>query len=272
MRDGLFVKRKIINHISTALLPTLLGCTFSVHALDDVKIMRIASLEWLPYVSPTLVDGGLAVAISAAAMKHEGYDVKIDYFPWNRAVQMGSKNPEFAGYFPTYYTAERARQCYFSARFGTGMVGLAYRKDAPLAWNSLQDLTTKSIGVVAGYSNGEAFDAMVKNGTLKPELSQSDGHDLRKLVAGRVQAIVIDKAVLRYLLLTENYSPKDREQIVFHDKLLAELSMHICFQRTPAGLAFQQAYDAGLKKINIRKFENDYFQRLEQKGSGQSVK
>lgn len=246
--------------------------THSVHAAQALlKTMRVASLEWPPYVSASLPNGGFLVALSAAAVKDAGYEVAIDYFPWNRAVQMGSRGPEFAGYFPTYYTQERSHLCHFSTSFGTSKVSLAFRKSDPLSWNAIEDLGTKSIGVVAGYSNGEAFDAMVRDGRLKPELSQSDVSNLRKLIAGRVQAIVIDRLVLRYLLMTEPIPIKDREQIVLDDKPLAELKMHVCFQRTPSGRAFQEAYDAGLKKINIRKFENDYFQHLQQKNETPSI-
>lgn len=240
-----------------------------VSAADVPNTIRLASLEWLPYVGPNLEQGGLSGAVAAAAAKQFGYQIKIDYFPWNRAMQMGGKDASFAGYFPAYYTEERARECYFSAPMGSSTVGLAHLKSTPLQWNALPDLAGLTIGVVAGYSNGEAFDAMVKQGRLTVDMAQSDTQNLRKLLASRIRAAVIDKSVLRYLLSTEPSLVKDRAQVVFHQHALADLSLHVCFQRTPAGQKLQQAFDAALRRMDIRKIENGYFQQLELKSSSQ---
>ncbi|HYD81959.1 MAG TPA: transporter substrate-binding domain-containing protein [Paucimonas sp.] len=225
--------------------------------------IRLASLAWLPYVGPNLPQGGLSGAVAEAAAKDFGHRVRVDYFPWMRAMQVGGKDPEFSGYFPAYYTEERARQCHFSAPMGVSTVGLAYLRSKPVHWQSLPDLAGKLIGVVAGYSNGEAFDALVKDGRQKVDVSPSDVVNLQKLLAQRVDGVAIDKSVLRYLLATDLRLIAARDQIAFHDKPLAELTLHICFQRTLAGWKLQQNYDKGLRRIDIRKIENDYFKLLE---------
>lgn len=227
--------------------------------------MRLASLEWLPYVGAALDQGGLSVAVVQAATGKFGYDTKIEHFPWNRAMQLGGEDPRFAGYFPAYYTEERARLCYFSAAFGHSSVGLAYLKSQPLQWRKVADLAGMRIGVVAGYSNGGEFDALVKQGKLHIDASPGDAFNVKKMLAGRVRVAVIDKSVLRYLLLSDPDLRKERAQIVFHDNILAELPLHICFQRTPAGLKMQRAFDDGLRRIDIAKIENAYFQQLESK-------
>jgi polar amino acid transport system substrate-binding protein len=76
-----------------------------------------------------------------------------------------------------------------------------------------------------------------------------------------VPAIVIDKLVLRYMTLN---SPV-RDNIMFSEKAFVEQTLHVCFQRTPEGKAMQEAFDAGLKKVDVPKFESAYFKRLEAK-------
>ncbi|MET3132544.1 polar amino acid transport system substrate-binding protein [Oxalobacteraceae bacterium GrIS 1.11] len=225
--------------------------------------LRLASLEWLPYVGHDLEQGGLSGAVAGAAAMQFGYQIKIEYFPWNRAMQAGSEDASFAGYFPAYYTEERARQCYFSAPMGHSTVGLAYLKNTPLQWHTLSDLGGMRIGVVSGYSNGAPFDALVKQGKLHTDPSPGDAFNLKKLMAGRVRAVVIDKSVLRYLLLSDPGARKEREKVAFHDTILAQLSLHVCFQRTPAGLRLQQAFDGALQHLDIAKIENAYFEQLE---------
>jgi polar amino acid transport system substrate-binding protein len=240
------------------------GVPIAANATDaPPPVMRLASLAWLPYVGPNLPQGGLSGAIAEAAAKDFGYRVRIDYFPWTRAMQVGSKDPDFAGYFPAYYTEERARQCHFSAPMGTSTLGLAYLRNKPLQWHALPDLADKVIGVVEGYSNGEAFDALVKQGRQKVDPAPSDLVNLKKLLAQRVDAVAIDKAVLRYLLATDLGLIGSRDLIAFHEKPLAELTLHVCFQHTAAGSKLREEFDKALQKIDVQRIENDYFRLLE---------
>lgn len=229
----------------------------------DTRLMRLASLDWLPYVSPGLELDGWSGFVAGNAAGKAGYRVQVAYFPWTRAMQLGTRDPHYAGYFPAYYTEERARSCHFSAAIGSSTVGLAHLRSTPLSWSSVDDLAGLRIGVVAGFSNGPAFDALAREGRLKVDASPSDLLNLRKLLARRVDAVVIDKLVLRYLLATESGLTRERGQFAFHDKPLAELPMHVCFQRSAEGRAMQQAFDEAMQSLNLRKLESEYFLRLE---------
>jgi len=247
------------------LLPLCMVLPGLVSAREVSGIMRLASLEWLPYVGAQLDQEGWSSFIADTAARQFGYRAKIEYFPWTRAMQLGTKDPRYAGYFPAYYTEERALTCHFSAPIGSSTVGLVHLKSAPLQWSSLQDLVPLKIGVVAGFSYGTAFDAIAREGKLAVDASPNDMLNLRKLLARRVDAVVIDKLVWRYLLATEPGLAREREQFVFHDKSLAELSLHICFQRSPEGRELQQAFNQAMQSLQLRKLEGEYFLRMERK-------
>ncbi|CUI09073.1 transporter substrate-binding domain-containing protein [Massilia sp. P8910] len=232
-------------------------------ARAETQPLHLASLEWLPYVGPGLPDGGMSGAVAKAAAARFGHGIKISYFPWKRAMQAGGSDPDFVGYFPAYHTAERARECHFSASMGNSTVGLAMLTAAPLRWRVLDDLAGNKLGVVLGYSNGAAFDQMIKSGKLAVDASESDTINLKKLLAGRVRAVVIDKAVLRYLLASDPALSKERAKLVFDERPLAELTLHVCFQRTPLGLKLKQSFDAALLQTDIAKIENAYFDKLD---------
>lgn len=224
--------------------------------------LRLASLEWLPYAGRVLPQGGLSAAVAKAVAARMGYAVEVDYLPWKRAMLAGS-GPGFAGYFPAYHTAKRARECHFSASIGHSRVGLAVRAGQPLHWQTLDDLVGNHLGVVLGYSNGKRFDAMVKQGKLSVDYSATDAVNLRKLLAGRVDAVVIDHGALRYLLASDPGLKAQRERLAFDDHALAELTLHVCFQRNTPGQKLQQAFDAALRTTDIRKIEYQYFEALE---------
>lgn len=240
-------------------------CTTWSIAAGAPKTMRLASLEWLPYVGAQLEQAGWSSYVADMAARQFGYRAEVEYFPWTRAMQLGTKDARYAGYFPAYYTDERAKSCYFSTPIGSSTVGLTYLKSAPLHWSSLEDLIPMKIGVVAGFSNGPAFDAMVKEGRMKVDASPNDMLNLRKLLAHRVDAVVIDKLVMRYLLATDPILARESDRFSFHDKPLAELPLHICFQRTPAGLSLQTSFNTAMQSLQLRKLEAEYFQRLERK-------
>lgn len=250
--------------------PSVQAAVTAAETATSGHTLRLASLEWLPYVGPQLTDNGVAGVIAASVARQFGYDVRIDYFPWKRAMQVGGEDAAFAGYFPAYYTEERARNCWFSQPMARSTLGLAYLRNAPLHWEHLADLEGMRIGVVAGYSNGREFDDLVKAGRLQIDPSPGDAFNLKKLLAGRVRVAVVDRMVMRYLLLTDPELKPERERFAFHETPLAELTLHVCFQRTPAGQRLQEEFDAALKRVDIDKIENAYFQQFENPKAGAS--
>ncbi|MET3134069.1 polar amino acid transport system substrate-binding protein [Oxalobacteraceae bacterium GrIS 1.11] len=237
--------------LCSAILPAL--------AADIPKTLHLASLEWLPFSGSTLPNDGLTGAVVAEAAKQIGSTVKVDYFAWKDTVAKGGTDPAFAGYFPVWSTEERAKSCYFSAAIGKTTTGIGYLKDAPVQWKTQADLAALKIGVVEGYTNGEAFDAAVKQGKQPVETTTSDTNNIRKLVTKKLPAIVVDKMVLHYMTLKS----QAKESVMFHEKALVERTLHVCFQHTPAGKALQEAFDGGLKKLDLAKLESAYMKQLD---------
>jgi polar amino acid transport system substrate-binding protein len=260
--------RRFFSSRHLALALALSGAVLHTASAQSLKTLRLASLEWAPYVGSTLEGDGLTSHIVDSAARQFGYTARVEYFPWTRAMQLGVKDAQYAGYFPAYYTDERAQTCYFSSPVGSSTVGFAYLRSVPLQWETLQDLSSKRIAVVSGFANGAAFDDLVKQGKLKVDPSPNDMLNLRKLLAGRVDVVVIDKLVMRYLLLTEPTLARERAQFSFHERALAELPLHVCFQKSPEGQDIQQAFNRALLSVQLRKLENEYFQRLERRSSG----
>lgn len=241
-------------------LSVLLSGMLPAIGADVPKTMRLASLEWMPFAGGKLPNDGISGAVAAEVAKQIGSSVQVDYMIWKDAVATGESNPAFAGYFPVFYTAEREqKKCHLSASIGSSTTGIGYLKETPVQWSSPADLKSLKIGVVEGYANDPVFDDAIKQGAQQVDVSNSDTNNIKKLVTKKVPAIVIDKLVLRYMTMK---SPM-RDSVMFHEHVFSRQTLHVCFQRTPAGKAMQEAFDAGLKKIDLPKFETAYFKRLE---------
>lgn len=229
-------------------------------AAEPAQTLRLASLEWMPFSGSTLPDDGLSGAVIAEVEKRLGNKVKVHYFEWKEAISKVEADAAFAGYFPVYHTAERAEtKCHLSQPIGKSEIGIGYLKESPVQWKKPSDLAALKIGVVEGYANSAEFDAAVKQGKQPVELTSSDTNNVRKLVTKKIPGIVIDRQVLRFLTMKSSA----RDSVMFSERLLTANTLHVCFRRSPAGKALQEAFDAELQKVDIAKLQATYLKRLE---------
>ena len=228
----------------------------------EPPVLRFATEEWPPFFSRSLPGDGLTGTLIGAVVARMGQPGQIDYFPWKRAMEVGLRDARYAGVAAMLRNPEREKLCYFSSAVGSRQMVLAYLKDRPVSATALTDLRGNPIGTVAGYSNGEQFDALVRSGVLKVEEGTSDQINLRKLFAHRFASMVIEKRMLRYLLSTGGYTPAERARVDIVDNLFVVRSVHVCFQRTALGLQRQQAFDEAALALDLAKIERDYWRDL----------
>ncbi|HEX9447864.1 MAG TPA: transporter substrate-binding domain-containing protein [Dongiaceae bacterium] len=226
--------------------------------------LALATLDWPPYTSPALPDQGMTSKILADIARAAGHDLTISFFPWIQAIRAGQSDPSYIGYFPAYWTAERAASCNFSRPVGIGRLGLVQRRDRPVSWTNMTDLAGGPIGVVAGYSNGAEFDALIQAGILQVQVSSTDLDNLRMVGHGRIPAAVIDQSVLAYFLATDSSLRKMRAELDFNPRPIAAMAVYICFKKTDEGAHWKEIFDRGLERVNLMAEQQHYLQLLDQ--------
>jgi polar amino acid transport system substrate-binding protein len=245
------------------LLKFCAGLLLTLPALaSEPPVLRFATEEWPPFFSRSLPGGGLTGALIGAVVTRMGQAGQIDYFPWKRAMELGLHDARYAGVVAMLRNPEREKLCHFSSAVGSRQMVLAYLKDRPLSATALTDLRGTRIGTVAGYSNGEQFDALARSGVIKVEEGTSDQINLRKLFARRFAGMVIEKRMLRYLLAAGRYTPAQRERIAIVENLFAMRTVHVCFQHTALGLERQQAFDEAARTLDLTRIERDYWRDM----------
>ena len=229
--------------------------TFATTGGPSAKVMRLATLEWPPYNGQLLPQEGLSTRIAAVVAKAAGYRLLSASSEWATTVERGEKDPNYEGYFPVYFNKQREQSCHLSQSMGTSLLGVATLKGSPITWNTIEDLEPYKLGVVEGYANGEAFDKAVKEKRQMVEAGASDAQNVRKLREGKIRGIIIDKNVLSYTLSRLGGAG----DVVFNPRPVAQLSLHVCFKRSPTGLEMRDAFDAALKKNDPVLLEAEYF-------------
>lgn len=227
-------------------------------AVAEDKVVRLATLEWAPYTSQTLKHQGATTEVVRRAFKAMGYELQIMFYPWERAVKMGSDGSYgLDGFFPEYYREDVNDGVVFSDPVGYGPLGFAERVNRVIDWNKLEDLTPYTIGTVQGYANTLEFDERVAEQTLNVSEAMTDVTNLMKLVYGRVDLSVIDQHVFAYLLATNPELNAVQDQLLFHQTLLEIKSLYVCFNEGSADLA--EILNQGLAKIDIRAMQDEIF-------------
>jgi polar amino acid transport system substrate-binding protein len=215
----------------------------------QARTIRLTTRDWPPY--STASDGhGASDAVVRAAFAAMGDDIEIRYMPWQRAILGVKQDPTVDGVFPAYASKDRNDFCHWSQPIGKSPVGLAERRDAPLSWRTLDDLKNIRLGVVQGFVNTAEFDAKLGSGELSAEKAPDDAANLRKLLAHRLQAAVIDRNVMRYLMSSDPSLRGNGDQLQFNAHFLESKPLFVCFRKDAAGLTLARTFDEGLRRID----------------------
>lgn len=230
----------------------------SLSCLSASEEIKLTSLEWPPYTSPNIAGYGSTSIIVKKALELEGYELKIEFEPWETAVSRAMDDNDVVGYFPEYYSSALDDRCVFSDAIGTSMVVFANRKGERFQSRTLDDLSKRTVGVVSGYVNEEQFDNAIAAGKIPVKESVDDVQNIKKLINGDVDLAVIDTRVMNYWMLKDESLNPFRSNVKYNPSGLKMHGLYVCFTGNNAQ-KYSDALAKGLKKLDPMGFglEND---------------
>ena len=129
----------------------------SLPAWGDEQVLKILAVHFLPYGFETPLNGlkGFDVEVIEAVFQGLAKQIKIEFLPWPRAVEIA-----YAGDATALLTCARIRSrdahIYYSDAISFGTDGYFLRKDyVDPGFNSLKELRGQKIAAVRGYSTLE---------------------------------------------------------------------------------------------------------------------
>ena len=220
------------------------------------NVVYFTSLDWPPYSGADLPHQGRTIQRATEIFAAMGYTLKVDFFPWSRAVKLSlAEKSKYMGYLPEYYDESLTQDCTFSEPIGFSPLGFAQLKSAPVMWQSLEDIAKlPKIGVVRNYINTNALDDRIASGEIKGDIARSDIETIKKLGGKRIPAIVIDESVLNYWLNHEPELIPIKNKIEFNTRLLEKKNLYLCFKKDEQGQKLLKIFNDGLNKQQMKSF------------------
>ncbi len=207
------------------------------------KEIFLAAAEWPPYVGEDIRDYGFVSDIIGQAFKRVGYRVRYTFLPPKRVLKEVNAGAFDAGY-PAYYSKERARNFLYSLPVAEGEMGFFKRKKMPISFRTLKDLAPYKIGVCLGFSYPSEFEAA---SFLEKEVAQNETLNLRKLIQGRIDLFITDRAAA--LAAINRSIPEGADTLEFMAPPLEARKLYLIFEKNKRNEQKRNDFNRGLQMI-----------------------
>lgn len=184
---------------------------------------------------------GVYVRLTREAFKRAGVEADIQVTAWKRAVAMADAGEAALG--GCYMNDERLAKYDFTDKLYDETLLLFVRKGKAFKFETMADLKGKKIGVMPGWSYGDAFDKARADKVFTAEEVESDDQNIKKLVAGRLDAIIIEKLSARKLL---GAVPAEVEALA---QPLQQLSTYVAFNKKAGKLSVVKKFNDALRAM-----------------------
>lgn len=212
------------------------------------QIIRLTSLDWAPYTGAGLPEGGETTNLLRQVFAQMGYQLQVDFLPWNNAVaQVHSGVNGHLAYYPEYPLQDP--KLLLSGAIGYSELGLVESTGKPLLLTSFLALANYRFGVVQDYLNMSELDRLIAANTLRPQVNPSDKDNVLQVARGQLDAAVIDKRVLQYLLKYDvEVKAAAAGRVQFSQSLREHKSLHLVFLANKKNRILIQEFNQQLQR------------------------
>ncbi|MBU2278020.1 MAG: transporter substrate-binding domain-containing protein [Gammaproteobacteria bacterium] len=220
----------------------------TVEATAVAPTIRLTSLDWAPYTGANLPEGGEITRLLRQVFTGLGYQLQVDFLPWNQAVsQVNSGVNGHLAYYPEYPLQDP--KLMLSGAIGYSELGLVELVNKPLLLTRFSALANYRFGVVQDYLNMSELDRLIAAKTLQPIVNRSDKDNVLQVARGELDAAVIDRRVLQYLL---QHDPQVKAlaagRVQFSQSLREHKSLHLVFRANAHNRKLIQKFNQQLQR------------------------
>lgn len=209
------------------------------------KIVRLATINWEPYTGENLPDHGFFSELVNESLARVGYHVEFVYLPWARALHE-TKLGHFDGLMNVYWKKDRTKYFSYPDSVWTVKEEFIALRHNPINYNgTLTSLRGYTIGVL----NNSAQAEEIKSAGVNTEPISYQFQNVKKLLAGRFDAMVIPRNIFLYYL--KRVDPNfDKTQLKILKPPFKIYEMYVTFSKqNPAHQEMTADFNRGLNSI-----------------------
>jgi polar amino acid transport system substrate-binding protein len=207
------------------------------------KSLSILAAHFPPYEFETPVDGlrGFDIEVVEAAYQRVGINIKYEFLPWPRAVELTYSGKAFA-LLSCAWNKKRSQHLYFSNEISSTTYGYFFRKDEQIpTFTSLTELKDMKVVAVRGYST----QMKLKDLSIEHIAARNNKIALNLLHNGRVDFFYGSVEANLYIAKQMGIS-----QYLGVNTLEAPIPYHLCIsQKWPNSKYLLDQFNKGLSEI-----------------------
>jgi len=214
----------------------------------SAETITIGNDNWKPYQCENFKHGGILPHIVTQAFAVEAIDVDNQWAPWKRVISY-VKSGRWDVVNSVIKNQERDDFLLFTDPIMTYEPYLFHLKSNPLEFNKMSDLSGKVVGTKRGYYYGERFKNAVKSRQVSLEEETHHEQNFKKLLADRIQLVIIDKEAA-FNLLQEQFTESELNAITFHPTPIQSLDIHLGISKNiESSQRLVTSFNRGLKVL-----------------------
>ncbi len=228
--------------------------------------------EWKPYQSQELKEGGFASHLVSEVFENIGITVEYKWYgdAWKRAYKEAQRG-KTDGTMVWSYKEERAAEFFYSENsvISGQTTLLFYLKSNPIPWDGTpESLSGYTVSGVIGYTYGDKIDEAEEEGIIDLERVSENNTNFRKLLAGRVDGIMVNSEVGSQIIQDE--FPNQASRIETAEVPIKEVTYHLLLRKGDAAneelmnrfdASFDQLEESGRVAEFQEKFQNGWYEQ-----------
>jgi polar amino acid transport system substrate-binding protein len=229
----------------------LLLCLFFMLHAEAEELLIFGSDQFAPV---SYMEGGEQKGIFPELLRRismvSGDKYVIKLYPWKRAIHLAEMGA--GGIANISWNSKRAYDFDYSKPFYQASVVLVVKKGKEFDYHRVDDLYGKVIGVGAGSSYRDEIDNAIDSGKITIDRDPDQLSRMRKLLAGRVDAIFVGtgKQGVDYVLSKYMNGQIDKNSVSILPQPVVNDPLHVAFLKNMQ------------KKAALNRMNNAYMQLL----------
>lgn len=221
---------------------------------------RLTSLDWPPFSGEELPEQGAAVSLLREALKTQGIDLAVDFYPWSRAIMEAAKNKDYVGYFPAW-PAEVQLGFFPSSPMFSSPVSMMFPTNKPIEWIQEEDLFDHNLVFVQDYGYSRTLMKAVQKNLLTPQFVTTDLGQMKMVLSGRAEGGPIDDNVFAYLMRTHSELKGAQGQLALSPNRIGSNPLVVAIGDTADNKFLAITLNAALQNIRGQEFIEQYMKR-----------